>query len=208
MEVWKACLRHILDEGQEFLDSNNRISREVLDLKATIRFPERDVEQPIGLLSQSEEWIYPSPEEIGSIIMAKRLSPAYTYSYGPRLFNFRNTLNQIDDYVIPLLKFDKSSRRATVMVWDPLEDGNIYNKLVPGVITVHFKVKDNKLNASSVVRSNDFFFGWPANNFQIFTLLQYLSQKLDIPTAGLTTFSISAHIFKDEYEHIEKALQA
>jgi thymidylate synthase len=206
MEVWRATLQYIMSEGVEFLDSNGRITKEVQNLKVEIQNPEQDIEEPVNMLRRSEEWVYPSSEEIANIITNKKLSPAYTYSYGPRIFNFNSVINQMDDYMIPLLKFDRKSRRAFVAIWNPIEDSSTFNKLVPGIIGVHFRNIGDKLTATAIVRSNDFFFGWPANSFQLYTLMVYASQKLEVPTGSLTTFSISAHIFQDEYSYIKRVL--
>ncbi|MFH1511471.1 MAG: thymidylate synthase [Candidatus Woesearchaeota archaeon] len=207
MGLWKTALQQIAGKGEEFLDSNGRISREVLNLKSTILKPETDIEEPINYLRKFDEWIYPSPEEIAGIILNRQLSPAYTYSYGPRVFSFQSQVDQIDEYVIPLLRYDKNSRRAYVSIWNPLEDSKTFKKLVPGMVGIQFRIKSGLLHATALVRSNDFFFGWPANTFQVYTLMKYIAEKTDSSIGTLNTFSLSAHIFKDEMEHIKKLLQ-
>jgi len=208
IEVWKQALMFILENGEHFLDSNGRGAIEATNLQVTIETPEADIEEPIKLLRRSDEWVYPAQEEIADIVTHKRLSPAYAYSYGPRIFNFNGAVDQIENYVIPLLKYDTKSRRAMVMIWNPIEDCRMHNKLVPGIICIHFLLRRNKLNVTSIVRSNDFFFGWPANTFQVFTLMKHVAESIGTATGSITTFSMSAHIFSDEVAHINKLLRS
>ncbi|PIZ54003.1 hypothetical protein COY26_00300, partial [Candidatus Woesearchaeota archaeon CG_4_10_14_0_2_um_filter_33_10] len=70
--------------------------------------------------------------------------------------------------------------------------------------SIDFKIRKQKLNATMVVRSNDLFFGWPANLYQLFVLQDYIGKKLGCKTGSLTTFSNSAHIFKDQFEDIQQ----
>jgi thymidylate synthase len=205
LEAWKAALNSIINDGHDYMD-NERKTREMLNLMICIEEPTKDITKPIEIMRKSKKWVYPPLEEIESIILSKKLAPAYSYSYGPRIFNY-NTINQIDKFVVPLLKKDHFSRRAVVTLWDPVIDANIFKKDVPGLIMIDFKLRNNKIHATSFVRSNDIFFGWPANIYQIYSLVEYLSKQLNCEIGSLTTFSSSAHIFEDQFESINKILK-
>jgi thymidylate synthase len=205
LEAWKSALNHIINEGKNYKD-NERLTRESLNLSICIEDPAKDITAPIEIMRKSKKWVYPPMEEIESIILSKKTALAYSYSYGPRIFN-HNNINQIDNFIIPLLKKDPFSRRAIAVLWDPLIDSNVYKKDVPGFILIDFKLRDNKLNATSFVRSNDIFFGWPANIYQIFCLVEYVSKQLSCEVGSLTTFSSSAHIFEDQFESINNVLK-
>ena len=206
MELWKKALSHIIKQGRQFMDSDKRESKEVLNLKLTLLEPARDCDAPINRIRTFDEWVYPSPEEIEGIITGGKISPAYTYSYGNRVFLYAGTINQIDGYVVPLLTKDIESRRASIIVWYPPEDSRVKNKLVPGMVSMHFIVRDGLLHATAVIRSNDFFFGWPANIYQAYTLERYTAEKVGVKIGSITTISISAHIFHDELPFIERLL--
>lgn len=203
--AWKSALNCLIVNGKDYLD-NLRKTREILNLVICIEEPTKDITRPIEIMRKSKKWVYPPMEEIESIVLSKKLAPAYSYSYGPRIFNY-NSINQVDKFIIPLLKKDGFSRRAVVILWDPVIDANIYKKDVPGLILVDFKLRDNKLNVTSFVRSNDIFFGWPANIYQIFCLLAYVSKQIGCDIGSITTFSSSAHIFEDQFESINKILK-
>ncbi len=207
MSAWKSALRHIIDSGRDFTDENNRICREVLNLLIEIKPPHNDISSAISLLNSFNKWIYPSTEEIADLIISRKMSPTYSYSYGPRIFNFCSSVNQIDDFIIPLLRKSPFSRRAIITIWNPHEDSKVYKREVPGLISIYFKITKKKLNATMSVRSNDIFFGWPANIYQLFVLSEYVSKKLNCEIGSLTTFSNSAHLFKDQFEDIKQVLK-
>ncbi len=206
-EVWKDALSYIMGFGEKLKDNNSRNSIEVMDLKLQIKEAFIDISKPIETLTGFNKWMYPSMEEISSIMLGKKLSPAYSYSYGSAIFNYDEKINQVDDFVIPLLRRESNSRRAVVSLWNPHKDSNVHKTLMPGLLLVDFKVRNNKLHLTSFVRSNDIFFGWPANIYQLYLLQNYVRDKLNLEPGDLTTFSTSAHIFEDQLEHIEKVLQ-
>jgi thymidylate synthase len=207
MEVWKAALSHILEEGTDFKDRENRMCREVLNLTLTITNPKNRIDAPMEVMNRSEKWVYPSKEEISGIMLQNKTSTIYEYTYGPRIFNFQNQKNQIADFVIPLLKKDPTSRRAVVILYEPVKDSKIENKNIPSLILIYFKIKEHRLYSTCFIRSNDLFVGWPANIFQINTLQEYLAEKLQLDIGELTTFSASAHIFEEHFDDIKEIIK-
>ena len=163
-----------------------------------------DVKEPAKVLANSRKWVYPKPNEIESIMLESDLGNSYVYSYGSRIFAFSGVKNQIDDFLIPLLKSDSMSRRGIISIWDPLKDDSLEGVAVPGLVIIDFKIRQEKLYISAVVRSNDIFIGWPANLYQLFVLGKYVAEKLNVTIGSIDTFSTSAHIFKDNSEDIKK----
>jgi thymidylate synthase (methanogen type) len=203
VDAWKKALKHIIDEGSDFTDTDNRQCREVLNLIVNIEQPGKDYDKLIDMMKQFE-WIYPTSEELSAIIFNKEDLAIYEYSYGPRIFNFAGKKDQINDYVIPLLRNDPNSRRAVISLFNPSTDSDIVNKNVPSLMFIHFKIKNNELTCTCFIRSNDFFIGWPGNIFQIYLLQKYVADKLNIKTGALSTMSCSAHIFHEHFEHVNK----
>ena len=169
INAWKNALQYVLDEGTDYED-DGRICREVLNFSIKIKKPEKDINRPIDILNNLKKWVYPPLDEIENIMLSKNFSPVYRFAYGPRLFNYDNTVDQINNFIIPLLEENKDSKRAVVSIWDPKHDSDIFNRSVPGLITLDFKLRKNRLNVTAIIRSNDLFFGWPANVYQIFCL--------------------------------------
>ncbi len=203
LDAWKKSLKYIVEEGIDFTDTDDRQCRETLNLMVNIENPEKDYEKLIEVMKQFE-WIYPTSEELSAIIFNKEDLAIYEYSYGPRIFNFSGKKDQINDFVIPLLKSDPNSRRAVISLFNPSTDSDTLNKNVPSLMFIHFKIQNNILNCTCFIRSNDFFIGWPGNIYQIYLLQKYVADKLNVKTGSLSTMSCSAHIFHEHFEHIKK----
>jgi thymidylate synthase len=203
VDAWKKALKYILEEGVDFTDKDNRQCREVLNLMVSIENPEKDYEKLSEMMKQFE-WIYPTAEELSAIILNKEDLTIYEFSYGPRIFNFAGKKDQINDFIIPLLKNDPNSRRAVISLFNPFTDSDIINKNVPSLMFIHFKIQKNVLNCTCFIRSNDFFIGWAGNIYQIYLLQKYVSDKINVKIGSLSTMSCSAHIFHEHFDHIKK----
>lgn len=207
MDAWKATLHHILTDGHVFTDDDKRTCREVLNLSVTITHPEVGIEEPIDALRRIDKWVYPSKEELTAILFDKDEAPVYEYTYGSRIFGYHRIHDQVNEYIIPLLKCNPSSRRATMITIDPARDLALGNRNTPGLISLHFRLHEGKLLLTTILRSNDYFIGWPANIYQIASLQRYVAERLEVRCGPLTTYSVSAHIFKEYEEDIKGVLE-
>jgi thymidylate synthase len=205
-QAWKTALREIREHGVEIKDANNRISREVLNMIITITKPKENITKPIEIMNSLKKWVYPELEELEDVFFKKEASSSYYYTYGMRIFNYANSKDQIDEFIIPLLKKYPSSRRALVVIYNPLVDSRLSSKENPCLVSVYFKIINKKLTVSVLLRSNDMFIGWPANIYQIYLLQKYVAERLEIETGSATTISHSAHIFTEYDEEINMAL--
>ena len=199
-------MRYVLHEGKDFTDKDGRICREVMNIKIEIDMPYNDITQPIEKISSSRKWVYPRLDEIANITLTRKISPGHVYVYGQRIFNYEDSINQIDKFIIPLLRKDKTTRRALISLWNPRIDSNIFNKEVPSIVDVFFVKEDNKVNVTAIIRSNNVFFGMPANLYQIYLLQEYVSQRLGIEMGMMTLFLLSAHIFEDQFNDVEEMI--
>lgn len=203
-ELWKKGLNYILNEGIDFKDQNGRICREVNALMMRLT-DFKDVDYPIESLSHISDWIYPRLSEMKSIILEGKLAKSYVYSYGERVFSYsKNAINQMDDFVIPLLKKNPSSRKAVITLWNPEKDAKPEAVISPGLVVLDFKLRDNKLIVFALVRSNDIFIGWPANLYQLYVLGEYICKKIHCKMGSITTCSTSAHVFEENRSQIQK----
>lgn len=205
MDVWKKVLDFVMKNGEDFKDENSRICREYLDLTMVIEGPE-DIDVPMKHLKKIKKFVYPSLSEIEYVMFSKNKNPAYRYVYGERLFNYEG-FDQINDYIIPLLKKNPYSRRGALILWDVKKDSDIFEKNIPGLVMLFFKIHKNKLNLTATIRSNDLFFGLPTNIYQINMLQKKVADKLGCNIGSLTIFSHSAHIFKDQFQYIKEVLK-
>lgn len=206
-EAWKSALKKIIEEGREVVDREIRTSKELENMMITITDPEKEIMGPISIMKSLHKWVYPEPEELEDVVFQKESSSVYYYTYGARIFRYADQKNQLDEYIIPLLKKDPESRRAILVIYNPLSDSKPDIKESPGLISIFFKVVDGKLNVTSLVRSNDMFIGWPANVYQVYCIQKYVAKILGLGLGSLTTISHSAHIFKEYFDDIRSVIE-
>lgn len=206
MEAWTSAIRYTLQEGEDFVDKDGRVCREVKNIKIEIANPEGDITVPIEKISASKEWVYPRIDDIANITLTRKYSPGHIYIYGQRIFSFDQTINQLDNFVIPLLRKDETTRRGVVSLWNPKIDANIFNKEVPSLMTFCFTINGDSLEVSVVIRSNNLFFGFPSNIYQIHLLQEYVAQRLDKVLGKITIFIFSAHIFDDQFDNAREMI--
>ena len=205
--AWMDALSYLLQNGRRFRDVRKRMCIEIENFQVKIHDSRNQLTLPIEHLQSIQDWVYPSLLEIAEIILAKQQGYTYGYAYGARLFAHGGKLNQVNDYVIPLLKADPTSRRAVVTLFDPSEDANPGAENVPGMVLVDFKLRQNRLNVVAFLRSSDMFVGWPANIYQLFVIQEYVAARLDAETGSITTFATSAHVFEDHEGMIRHLLK-
>ncbi len=207
MEAWKKALKYALEEGRIVTDENSRKSKEVEGLCIRVENPEEDANKPVEALTGFDKWMYPSSDEIQAFTLSRKNLIACDVSYGDSIFNYRGKINQVDDFVIPLLKKNPESRRAVVVLWDPEEKTKAERSLFFGLITVYFRVIGRRLHATCFVRSNDLFFGWPGNICQLNTLQAYINERLGFRNGPITVFSAIAQVFEDQEEDAKNIIK-
>ena len=126
----------------------------------------------------------------------------YPGAYGNRLINHYK-INQIEK-VYETLKVHPDSRQAVMIIWDPREDlpidnGKPRNDDIPCNICSMIKVRDNKLEWTQVMRSNDLYLGLPYNLIQFTSIQEILASWLGIDVGSYNQISDSLHLYtKDE----------
>lgn len=205
--IWKEALSKIMENGLDYTDNDGRLCREVMNFILVLKDPANSlIEEPINKMLESNKWMYPSKEELSNIMFKEIQAPIYEYTYGGRLFNFSGKLDQLSNFVIPLLKTDPSSRRAIISFYNPVHDSDIHNRNTPGIMYVQFRVTKGSLQLTALIRSNDLLFGWPANVYQLYSLQKMVAEKLSMKQGDLVTISNSAHIFSDEFNFVDNLL--
>lgn len=139
--------------------------------------------------------------------MWKRLSDdgktnnsAYGY-----LMKYAFGFDQIEK-IIELLRKDPNSRRAVINLNTPNEHV-IETHDEPCTICLQFLVRDGKLNCTTVMRSNDIWFGFPYD-VAFFTQLQmYIADRLGVSYGTYTHFVISMHLYDRNYQEVMNILK-
>jgi thymidylate synthase (methanogen type) len=203
-DAWVQGLVHIWHVPRTYIDHHNLTCKEVFGLTIEIESIER-VSEPISYLSKEESFMYPSLSEIADSMLNSHKHCAYDYSYGNRLFL---PINQIDDVIIHRLKEQPHSRRAIALAYDvSLDSISSNSKELPSLLAVSARIVDDTIQLHAIFRSTDFFFGWPANIYQLSVLAQYIATKLSKKVGSITTHSISGHVFEDYAPYVQRLLK-
>lgn len=126
-------------------------------------------------------------------------------AYGPRI-------DRQLDYVIKLLREDPDSRQAQVIIARPQELNRVLSPAhkgekndFPCTQIFTFRIRQGKLNMSTVMRSNDMYWGTPYD-IAAFTMIQRLMAKLlDISVGTYTHYAASMHYYSSVIDNIKKA---
>ena len=122
----------------------------------------------------------------------------FEYTYGERLNAWgQEKVDQID-YVIKKLKADSHSRRAVATTWDPRKD--TLEDEVPCLNHFVFMTRDDFLDLSVMIRSNDMYGAWLANVYGLGELLKHVSEKTKISAGTITTLSVNAHVYSHDWD--------
>jgi thymidylate synthase len=203
LEVWRQLLAHIRDNGEEFGDRRKRKCYETLNLTATIT-DVKTIVRPLEILNKFHKWVYPELEQIKDSVLTEG-EEEYYYNFGRRVFDLRG-LNQLKDYIIPLLKKTPTSKRAIIDFYDAYKDSSLIKKETSGLIAMNFNIRNGKLYSTLMIRSNDMFHGWPANVLQAFYLTEHVAKELNYPIGAVSTHSISAHLFGEQLNDVRKVV--
>jgi thymidylate synthase (methanogen type) len=203
-DAWIQGLRYIWSVQSTYVDHHKLTCKEVFGLTVEVESME-SVSEPIAYLSKEESFMYPSLSEIADSMLNPQKHSAYDYSYGNRLFM---PMNQIDDVIIARLKEQASSRRAIAIAYDVSIDSQAStHRELPSLISVSARIVGDTIQLHAVFRSTDFFFGWPANIYQLSVLSQYIAHKLSKKVGSITTHSISGHVFEDYAPYVTRLLK-
>lgn len=204
-DAWIEALRLVRTHGLRFIDERRNPCIELLNL--TIRIEDASTtREPLEIMQKQKTWHYPSAEDLERMITDPRKG-SFAYTYGNRIHAYRGAIDQLNSYVIPLLRTTPWSRRAVVSIWDPEDDADPAERTVPGHIAIDFKLRDGRLHATSMMRSGDVFFGFPANVFQISVLLEHACRTLRAKPGTITALLTSAHLFEYQYTDIDELLR-
>ena len=122
-------------------------------------------------------------------------------AYGPR------TAGQYD-ILIERLQQDPDTRQAVVTIWNPQLDLQARKRDYPCTILHQFRIRDNKLNMSVYMRSNDVWLGAAYDFFQFTRVQIAMASVLGIEPGRYAHHVGSLHIYEQHYESADKLKHA
>ena len=203
MEGWRLGVKKIQEKGDVFLDDEQKECHELNNFILKVE-DVSDAQKAIHWIRSQSDWFYPTNEELNEAMLTANHQRTNRYVYGERIFAFNKQINQVDDYIIPLLQKKPHTRRALIVLPNPMVDDMISKRDFVSVISLWFRIVDGKLCVTSLVRSSDYLLGWPANIYQTALIQKHIAQKLGIGIGSITTNSLSAHYFTEDEWLLEK----
>jgi thymidylate synthase len=147
-------------------------------------------------------------------LLAGAATPKLVVAVGPMFKNYAEDNGMFhgaygartqDQYgpIIERLKNDPDSRQAVVTIWDPVLDLLPEKRDYPCTILHQFRIRDNKLNMSVYMRSNDVWLGAAYDFFQFTRVQIAVASVLGIAPGSYTHHVGSLHIYEQHYDAAE-----
>ena len=226
-------LAGMLKDGN-IVDSRNGLTKEIHPLAFTIENfsnffitnEERVINLPMALAElvwimtgSDDKWITKYNKQLKEYSNLRRITVKTDYfneikgetyfnaAYGHRMIH-KFGINQLFD-VVQTLQEDKDSRQAVIIYRDPLSDA--YNPEIKDKacnIASMFLVRNNKLNITQIVRSQDFIWGLPYNFIQFGFITKYIAEELKLKVGKYTEVVNSFHVYEKHWEELDKIINA
>lgn len=105
-------------------------------------------------------------------------------------------------HVIDKIDADRDTRQAVLTLWDPKLD-NLYGRRdYPCTVAMGFRIRDDKLDLSVLMRSNDVWLGVAYDVFQ-FTQLQWsIAHELEVEPGRYTHTAWSLHLYERDLPRV------
>ncbi len=125
--------------------------------------------------------------------------------YGPRIFNLRGEINQMEN-VLKLLRKKQSSRKAVIQIIDGIDLVGDHKEL-PCTCTLQFLIRSNQLHMFTSMRSNDAFLGLSHDIFAFTMLQEIIARSLNV-NMGVYTHAVgSLHLYDRHQAKAEQYLK-
>lgn len=115
-------------------------------------------------------------------------------AYGPRLFAPQPGGITQWEAVLSLLRADRDTRQAVLHLHFP-SDLQEVSRDIPCTCSLHFLIRQNRLECMVVMRSNDVIWGMPYDVFSFTMLQEIMARQLDIEVGTYTHVVGSFHLY-------------
>ncbi len=119
-------------------------------------------------------------------------------SYGQRIFQSSPGIDQLRA-IISRINEDPNTRRATVSIYQPT-DATRESKDIPCTFGLMYHPRNGKLNATTIMRSNNAIGLLQFNIFEFSMLAEVVAAEADLPIGEMLHFAGSMHAFQNHLE--------
>lgn len=216
-EVWKKAVKHLLDEKENVSGRNGDVY-ELLHTLISIEDSrqkwvyDRIPPMSLGFALAELVWIMNGEEESRIINYwnpsLKKYAGNHEYYYGAYGKRIRSHygFDQLEK-AYQALQSVPESRQVVIQIYDtkkdfPIENGKPRDEDIPCNICSLLKIRQNRLEWSQTMRSNDVLLGLPYNFIQFTGLQEILAGWLGIDIGTYNHYSDSLHLYLSDAEKI------
>ena len=105
--------------------------------------------------------------------------------------------------VIKELEKDSTSRKAVIVINDPTIN-KLKTKDLQCTIAIQFLIRNNMLEETVYMRSNDVYFGFPYDYVYFLSLGQYIAKHFNIKISSYVHCATSMHMYKKDVQSFEE----
>jgi thymidylate synthase len=144
-------------------------------------------------------------DEYKNSLLNSELPAETSYTYGYRLRNYQQKVDQVNE-LVRLLKESIVTRRAFATTFIPPED--LFKTSPPCLTSIQVMADVNqKINMFVNFRSHDMFKAALSNATALLNLQKYISIQAGYHIGKLVITSVSAHIYEEEWDMAEKLVE-
>lgn len=210
-EVWEQAfiaLDKLASKGFEDSSRDGAVVGEYLDAVMVVNDPTRNIvtspirKMPMRYAVGELAWYLSGSNRVDAIAQfAKKWAEisddgeTNNSAYGYRIFH-KFGFDQWE-FVKELIKRDPNTRQAVIHIKDA---SNAPTKDTPCTVYLQFFLRDNKLNLSVHMRSNDIWMGVPYDMFSFCFLQVKMAMELGVEVGTYTHYAGSLHMYKRDYD--------
>lgn len=105
--------------------------------------------------------------------------------------------------IIERLAADRDTRQAVLVIWSPYLDTGTIHKDMPCTVSLHFMIRNGKLNLHVTMRSNDVWWGLAYDVFQFTQLQMTVARCLGIGWGRYFHHANSLHIYERDWDKVD-----
>lgn len=106
------------------------------------------------------------------------------------------------DHVVDIIKKDPLTRRAWLTILDTKEHHK-HKYDTPCTVGVGFNIRNNRINMTVCMRSNDVWYGFPYDQYMFSHLLKSMSIDTNYKIGKYTHFVIDFHLYPKQWKKIK-----
>lgn len=210
-DVWTQAFEALSEQAKKGYEAGSRdgsVAGEICDAVFCVEDPTRSIvsspirKMPMRYAVGELAWYLSGSNKVKDISrFAKKWADisddgeTNNSAYGWRIFD-KFGFDQWE-YVKNLLKRDPLSRQAVIHIKDA---SNQPTKDVPCTVYLQFLLRDEKLNLSVHMRSNDIWMGVPYDMFSFCFLQMKMAMELGVKVGEYTHYAGSLHMYRRDYE--------